>query len=378
MKAAAVATLPHCAGAAQGHTPPREPATGRATAADRSSCRLRTSRTFWLRERAGTSDGGSQRLRERAFRGGARRSILRGNNQVAEGTVELNELEELEHQGLKPRSRWSRRGFVMTSLATGFALSVQPVSAQTITTDTNGLDAGEVKVKVNDGEIPAYRAMPDKGGPFPTVLVSCEIWGVHEHIKDICRRLAKLGYYAIAPEMFARQGDPSKIADVPTLIDTIVKKKPTDEILSDLDATVAYAKSSGKADTSKLAVTGFCWGGFVTWMYATHNPGLKAAVSWYGSDRWFKEKTQVGPVEVGAEVKCPVLAFYGGQDQSIAKDIIEQRQQACKSAGKTCEFKIYPEAPHGFLADYRPSYRADDAKDAWARMLAWFKEHGVA
>ena len=292
--------------------------------------------------------------------------------------MELNELEELEHQGLKPRSRWSRRGFVMTSLATGFALSVQPVSAQTITTDTNGLDAGEVKVKVKDGEIPAYRAMPDKGGPFPTVLVSCEIWGVHEHIKDICRRLAKLSYYAIAPEMFARQGDPSKIADVPTLIDTIVKKKPTDEIFSDLDATVAYAKSSGKADTSKLAVTGFCWGGFVTWMYATHNPGLKAAVSWYGSDRWFKEKTQVGPVEVGAEVKCPVLAFYGGQDQSIAKDIIEQRQQACKSSGKTCEFKIYPDAPHGFIADYHPSYRADDAKDAWARMLAWFKEHGVA
>ena len=185
----------------------------------------------------------------------------------------------------------------MTSLATGFALSVQPVSAQTITTDTNGLDAGEVKVKVKDGEIPAYRAMPDKDGPFPTVLVSCEIWGVHEHIKDICRRLAKLGYYAIEPEMFARQGDPSKIADVPTLIDSIVKKKPTDEILSDLDATVAYAKSTGKADTSELAVTGFCWGGFVTWMYATHNPGLKAAVSWYGSDRWFKEMTQVGPLK---------------------------------------------------------------------------------
>src|SRR3954453_20980953 len=246
-------------------------------------------------------------------------------------------LVEPELDGLVASRHWSRRGFVMTTLATGFALSVQPISAQTvITTDTNGLTAGEVKVPVKDGEIPAYRAMPDKGGPFPTVLVASEVWGVHEHIKDICRRLAKLGYYAIAPEMFARQGDPSKIADVPTLIDTIVKKKPTDEILSDLDATVAFAKSSGKADTSKLAVTGFCWGGFVTWMYATHNPGLKAAVSWYGSDRWFKEMTQVGPVKVGAEVKCPVLAFCGGQDQSTAKDIIEQRQQACKSAGKTC------------------------------------------
>lgn len=281
-------------------------------------------------------------------------------------------------QVLMPQSRWSRRGFVMTSLATGFALSVQPVSAETITTDTAGLDAGEVKVPVKDGQIPAYRAMPDKGGPFPTVLVCCEIWGVHEHIKDICRRLAKAGYYAIAPEMFARQGDASKVADVPTLIDTIVKKKPMAEILSDLDTTAAFAKASSKADTSKLAVTGFCWGGFVTWMYATHNPGLKAAVSWYGSDRWYKEVAQKDAAEIGAEVKCPVLAFYGGQDQSTAKDIFEKRAQACKAAGKTCEFKVYPDAPHGFLADYRPSYRADDAKDAWVRMLAWFKQNGVA
>lgn len=287
-------------------------------------------------------------------------------------------LVEAERDGLMPKSRWSRRGFVMTSLASGFALSVQPVSAETITTDTKGLMAGEVKVPVKDGQIPAYYAMPDKAGQHPTVLVSCEIWGVHEHIKDICRRLAKTGYYAIAPELFARQGDASKIADVPTLIDTIVKKKPLPEILSDLDATVAYAKSSRMADTSKLGVTGFCWGGFVTWMYATHNPGLKAAVSWYGSDRWFKEMTQEGPVKIGAEVKCPVLAFYGGQDQSIAKENIEGREQACKAAGKTCEFKIYPDAPHGFLADYRPSYRADDAKDGWGLMLAWFKKYGVA
>jgi carboxymethylenebutenolidase len=287
-------------------------------------------------------------------------------------------LAELEQQGLMPKSRWSRRGFVMTSLATGFALSVQPVSAQTITTDTEGLTAGEVKVKVPDGEIPAYRAMPDKGGPFPTVLVASEIWGVHEHIKDLCRRLAKSGYFAIAPELFARQGDPSKIANVPELIDKIVKKAPTDEVMSDLDATVAYAKSSGKADTAKLAVTGFCWGGFVTWMYATHNPGLKAAVSWYGSDRWYKEMTAKDAVEIGAEVKCPILALYGGQDQSIPQETIEKREEACKAAGKTCEFKVYPDAQHGFNADYRPSYNAADAKDGWARMLAWFKEYGVA
>jgi len=285
---------------------------------------------------------------------------------------------ELEQQGLMPKRSWSRRGFVMTSLASGFALSVQPVSAQTITTDTKGLTSGEVKVKVKDGTIPAYRAMPDKGGPFPTVLVASEIWGVHEHIKDLCRRLGKLGYYAIAPELFARQGDPSKIADVPELIEKIVKKAPTDELMSDLDATVAYAKSSGKANTAKLAVTGFCWGGFVTWMYATHNPGLKAAVSYYGSDRWFKEMTSKSAIEIGAEVKCPVLALYGGQDQSIPAETIEKRQEACKAAGKKCEFKIYPDAKHGFLADYRPTYNADAAKDGWDRMLAWFKQNGVA
>jgi len=277
-----------------------------------------------------------------------------------------------------PRASWSRRGFVMTSLATGFALSAGPVSAQTITTDSAGLTAGEVKVPVKDGEIPAYRAMPDKGGPFPTVLVVQEVFGVHEHIKDVCRRLAKIGYFAIAPELYARQGDASKYTDIPKLISEIVVKVPTEQVMSDLDATVAYAKSSGKADTAKLAVTGFCWGGFATWMYAAHNPGLKAAVAWYGSDRKISELQPKNPVDIAGEVKCPVLAFYGGQDQSIPKETIEKRQEACKAAGKTCEFKIYPDAPHGFNADYRPSYRADDAKDAWARMLTWFKKNGVA
>ena len=281
-------------------------------------------------------------------------------------------------EGTQPsRPSWSRRGFVMTSLATGFALAVQPVSAETITTDTNGLVAGEVKVPVKGGEIPAYRAMPANGGPFPTVLVASEVWGVHEHIKDICRRLAKAGYFAIAPELFTRQGDPSKIADTQEIIAKIVKQAPTEQVMSDLDATVAYAKSAGKADVARLAVTGFCWGGFVTWMYATHNPGLKAAVSWYGSDRWFNEMTPKNAVDIGADVRCPVLAFYGGQDKSITPETIEKRQAACKAAGKTCESHVYPDAQHGFLADYRPSYNAADAKDAWARMLAWFKQYGA-
>jgi carboxymethylenebutenolidase len=278
---------------------------------------------------------------------------------------------------MAPRTTWSRRGFVMTSLVTGFAISMQPVSAQTITTDTAGLEAGEVKVKTKDGEMPAYRAMPDNGGPFPTVLVNHEAWGVHEHIKDVCRRLAKAGYYAIASELWARQGNAGAAKDMDE-IRKIMAAVPTDQVMSDLDATVAYAKASGKADTAKLAVTGFCWGGFATWMYATHNPGLKAAVAWYGGDRAKSELIPKNPIDVIGQLKCPVLALYGGKDQSIPKEVIDKRQEACKAAGKTCEFKIYPEAPHGFNADYRPSYRADDAKDAWNQMLAWFKKYGAA
>jgi len=276
------------------------------------------------------------------------------------------------------RTSFSRRGFVMTSLASGFALSAGPVSAQAITTDTNGLEAGEVKVKTSDGEMPAYRAMPATGGPFPTVLGIQEVFGVHEHIKDVCRRLAKAGHFAIAPELYARQGDPSKYTEVPKLVAEVVTKVPTAQVMSDLDATVAYAKGSGKANTDKLAVTGFCWGGFATWMYAAHNPALKAAVAWYGSDRPKSDIVPQNPVDIAGQVKCPVLAFYGGQDQSIPKDTIDKRQEACKAAAKVCELKIYPDAPHGFNADYRPSYRATDAKDAWSRMLAWFKQYGAA
>jgi carboxymethylenebutenolidase len=281
-----------------------------------------------------------------------------------------------EWQGLLPASQWTRRGFVMSSLVTGFALSVQPVSAQTITTDTNGLDAGEVKVPVPDGSIPAYRAMPAQGGPFPTVLVIHEAWGVHEHIKDLCRRFAKLGYFAIAPELWARQGNAGAAKDMDETR-KIMSSVPEPEVMSDLDATAAYAKSTGKADLSRLAVTGFCWGGRQTWLYAAHNAGLKAAVSWYGVDRPVGELTPKNPVDVIPDLKCPMLALYGGEDKSIPPELIEKRQAACKAADKTCEFKVYAGAQHGFNADYRPSYNAEAAKDGWARMLAWFKEHGV-
>jgi carboxymethylenebutenolidase len=204
-----------------------------------------------------------------------------------------------------------------------------------------------------------------------------EAWGVHEHIKDLCRRFAKLGYYAIAPELFARQGNAAAITD-PAERGKFLASIPTEEAMSDIDATVVYAKSSGKADTRRLAVTGFCWGGFATWMYAAHNPALKAAAAWYGVDRKLTDLIPQNPADVAGQLKCPILAFYGGQDQSLPKEIIDKRAEACKAAGKTCEVKIYPDAPHGFNADYRPTYRADDAKDAWKLMLDWFKKNGAA
>ncbi len=282
-------------------------------------------------------------------------------------------------EGLLPRVQWSRRGFVMTSLATGFALSVQPVSAEAIHTDAIGLEAGEVKVPVADGSIPAYRAMPDKGGPFPAVLVVQEIFGVHEHIKDLCRRLAKAGYYAIAPELYARQGNPAGISDIQELIKTIVSKVPDAEVMSDLDSTVAFAKASGNADTTKLAITGFCWGGGIVWRYAAHNPALKAAVAWYGPiDRPPTELQPKSPINLVGDLKAPVLGLYGGADTGIPVESVERMRAGCKEANKSCELVIYPDAPHGFNADYRPSYRAEAAKDGWAKMLAWFKDHGVA
>lgn len=274
---------------------------------------------------------------------------------------------------------FTRREFVVTSLAAGFALAVQPVSAQTITTDTDGLTAGEVKVPVKDGQVPAYRAMPDKGGQFPTVLVVQEIFGVHEHIKDVCRRFAKLGYFAIAPEMYARQGDVSGLTNFQE-IRKIVEKVPDAQVMSDLDAAVAYAKGTGKADTSKLAITGFCWGGRIVWLYAAHNSDLKAGVAWYGRLRGDKTELQPAyPIDLAAKVKAPILGLYGGADQGIPVATVEQMREALKAAGNTsAEIVVYPDTPHAFYADYRPSYRKEQADDGWKRLQAWFKKNGVA
>jgi carboxymethylenebutenolidase len=284
-----------------------------------------------------------------------------------------------ESQDLPVKNDFSRRGFVMTSLAAGFALSVQPVSAQTIKTDTDGLEAGEVKIPVADGEIPAYRALPDKGGPFPVVLVVQEIFGVHEHIKDICRRLAKLGYLAIAPELYARQGDVSKLTEITEIFSKVVSKVPDKQVMADLDATVAWAKATGKGNVDKLAITGYCWGGRIVWLYAAHNPDLKAGVAWYG--RLAMPGTELQPkypIDVVSDIKAPILGLYGEADTGIPVASVEKMRAALKEAGKTAEIILYPDTPHAFFADYRPSYRKDKAEDGWKRLLEWFKKYGVA
>lgn len=232
----------------------------------------------------------------------------------------------------------------------------------------------EVKVPTSDGPMPAYRAMPATGSDFPTILVVQEIFGVHEHIKDICRRLAKQGFFAIAPELYARQGDPSKYTDIGKLIGEIVSKVPDAQVLADLDATVAYAKSTGKAQTARLGITGFCWGGRIVYMYAAHNPAVRAGVAWYGVTAKAFVTGDRSPLDVAGQIGAPILGLYGGADQGIPTETVERMFTALRS-GKSpkSEFTIYPDTPHAFNADYRPSYRKAQAEDAWAKMLAWFK-----
>jgi len=287
---------------------------------------------------------------------------------------------ESDRRSLAPQRDIDRRQVLTVSLAAGFAAAVRPIAAQTtITTDSTGLDAGEVRIPTPDGEIPAYRAMPDSGGPFPVILVVQEIFGVHEHIRDVCRRLAKQGYMAIAAELYARQGDVSAIGDVKEIIAKVVSKVPDAQVMSDLDAVVAYASGSGSGDSARLGITGFCWGGRITWLYAAHSSALKAGVAWYG--RLVGEPGALSPrhpIDLVAELKAPVLGLYGGADQGIPVDTVERMRAACKDAQKTCEIIVYPQAGHAFNADYRPSYRPEAAKDGWDRMLAWFRTYGVA
>jgi carboxymethylenebutenolidase len=287
----------------------------------------------------------------------------------------------------KPPARCddSRRNFVMTSLAGGFAAAVSPVQAQTtITTDSTGLQAGEVRIPAQGGDMPAYRAAPAAGAAagraLPVIVVVQEIFGVHEHIRDVCRRFAKLGYLAVAPELYARQGDPSKYPDIPALYAAIVSKVPDAQVMGDIDATIAWAAVNG-GDTGRLGITGFCWGGRITWLYAAHNPAVKAAVAWYG--RLVGENTPLTPVQavdVAATLQVPVLGLYGGADAGIPPETIERMRRALAAntgPGGRSRFIVYPDAPHAFHADYRPSYRKEAAQDGWARCIAWMKENGV-
>jgi carboxymethylenebutenolidase len=272
----------------------------------------------------------------------------------------------------------TRRLLVKASLSVGFCAAISPVMAQVIATPADGLVVGEVKIPTSDAEIPAYRAMPDHGGPFPTVLVAHEIFGVHEHIKDICRRFARLGYYAICPELFARQGDASTEPDQSKVM-SIALKKPDPEVISDLDATLAFAKASGSADVDRAAIGGFCWGGRQTWLYAAHNPLLKAAVAWYGplgpaTDPTLRPKN---PPDIVAELKVPVLGLYGGLDKGITAPQVEAMQKKLAEAGGASKIIVYPDTGHAFFADYRPSYNKADAEESWKEATAWLKQHGV-
>jgi carboxymethylenebutenolidase len=270
---------------------------------------------------------------------------------------------------------------VTALLPQGFARLVQPIAASTITTDTTGLTAGEVTMQTMTGKVPAYRAHPEKGGKFPLVLVVQEIFGVHEHIKDVCRRLAKLGYFAIAVDLYNRQGDVTKFTDNQEIFAKVVNFVPDSQVMSDLDASVVYAESTGKADTAKLGITGFCWGGRITWTYCVHNPKVKAGVAWYGRIvAPGKAPLQPAyPVELAPHLKVPVLGLYGAEDAGIPVANVEQMREALKAAGNTSsEIKVYDGAPHAFYADYRPSYRKEAAEDGWKRMQGWFKQHGLA
>ncbi len=282
-----------------------------------------------------------------------------------------------ELDSLVPSSTFSRRGFVQAAVGSGFAAAVLPVTAQTIKTDSEGLTVGEVTIPVGDFKMPAYRAQPAGKTNLPVILVASEIFGVHEHIADIARRFAKLGYLAIAPELFVRQGDAQSYGEIAKLVSEVIAKTPDAQVMGDLDACVAWAKANG-GDASKLGITGFCWGGRTTWMYTAHNPAVKAAVAWYGPvarSYYAGDKTAL---DVAASIKAPVLGLYGAADGGIPNDTVEKMMAALKAAGNTTsELVLYPDTPHAFHADYRPSYRKAQAEDGWKRATAWFKTHGV-
>lgn len=300
---------------------------------------------------------------------------------------QINEAQALLDVAPDHASAPTRRTALKLGLGVGVGYAAgEAVMAQTaISTPSDGLLSGEVQINVNGTAIAAYRSQPEGQTGLPVVLVLSEIFGVHEYIADITRRLARLGYLAIAPELFARQGDAKSYTDIPTLMREVVAKVPDAQVTADVDATVAWAAANG-GDTARLAVTGFCWGGRQTWLYAMHNPQVKAGVAWYGRLEGQGNPLQPRhPLELAAELKAPVLGLYGEADTGISLDSVAKMKAALKAAGEAgnaaaagSEFVTYGDAPHAFHADYRPSYRPRAAEDGWGRMLAWFKSHGVA
>jgi carboxymethylenebutenolidase len=283
---------------------------------------------------------------------------------------------------LVPSQGLSRRGFGRTALGAGFAAAVMPVVAQTaIKTDAQGLVTGEVDIPVGSFKMPAYRAAPAGKTQAPVIFVISEIFGVHEYIADVARRFAKAGYFAIAPELFVRQGDAQSYGEIAKLQAEVISKVPDAQVMGDLDACAVWARSQG-ADATKLGVTGFCWGGRITWLYAAHNPAVKAGVAWYG--RLVGNATPLTPrhpVEVAGELKAPVLGLYGAADTGIPLDTVERMKAALAAgspAARASEFQVYAGAPHAFHADYRPSFRKEAAEDGWQRCLGWMRKHGVA
>jgi len=285
-----------------------------------------------------------------------------------------------ELDSLVPSRDYSRRDFVRTAVGSGFAAAVLPVSAQAIKTDSSGLTVGEVTIPVGDFKMPAYRAMPAGKTSLPVVLVVSEVFGVHEYIADVARRFAKAGYLAIAPELFVRQGDAQSYGEISKLLSEVVNKVPDVQVMGDLDASVAWAKANG-GDTARLGITGFCWGGRIVWLYAAHNPTLKAGVAWYGRVvGQASENTPKHPIDIAKDLKAPVLGLYGGADNGIPNDTVDQMRAALKAAtgnpnAQKSMIHTYPDTPHAFNADYRPSYRKEQAEDGWKRATAFFKQH---
>ena len=280
----------------------------------------------------------------------------------------------------------TRRTALKAALGVGYAATALPLMAQTaIKTSSDGLTAGEVTIDVGGFKMAAYRAMPAGKNNLPVVLVIQEIFGVHEYIADTARRLAKAGYLAVAPELFTRQGDPTTYGEMAKLIAEVVSKVPDAQVMADLDATVKWAAANG-GDASKLAVTGFCWGGRQTWLYSAHNKGVKAGVAWYGRlVGAANDLTPKHPVDIAGGLNGPVLGLYGGKDGGIPLDTVDKMKAALADAGgkgnaaaKASQFVVYPDAPHAFHADYRPSFQQGPAEDGWKRALEWFKANGVA